>query len=165
MRKNKILFIGIMLIFFLGVILLCSCRSFFQVPPFIVSSPECVLSSQTGSFKFAGVKFSVWNMRQSEIENISVVFSVYENEKGVSPFAGGNPLTGGNIIAASLNCSILPGACGEFEAGLDSYISKVPEEPYYIDFLYLESVRYADGQQWNDPVGAFFVRGKNEKNL
>jgi len=148
----------------LGIIWLCSCKNLFQTPPFILTPPECVLSSQTGSFKFVGVKFSVWNMRNSEIKTISAVFSVYEDSNGASPFVGGNPLSGGNIISASLDCSVLPGACGEFEAGLDAYISKVPEKPYYVDFLYLESVGYADGHQWHDPSGAFFVRGKNEKD-
>lgn len=140
-----------------------ACDNYFQSPPFILSQPECVLSSQSGNFQFAGVKFSVWNMRQSEIKSISAVFSVFESENGSSPFSGGNPFTGGNVITATLDCSILPGAHEDFEAGLDSYISKVPENPYYIDFLYLESVEYADGQTWHDPAGTHFVRGKNEK--
>ena len=108
-----------------------SCDNSFESPPFVLSQPECVLSSQSGNFQFAGVKFSVWNMRQSEIKSISAVFSVFESENGSSPFSGGNPFTGGNVITASLDCSILPGGHEEFEAGLDPYISKVPEKPFF----------------------------------
>lgn len=173
MKKNKfaaampsqppVIRIFFTLCLLMSVLLFFSCGNFFETPPFVLSPPECVLSSQSGNFQFAGVKFSVWNMSQSEITSISVVFSVYENENGSSPFSGGNPFTGGNIITASLDCSILPGEQEDFEAGLDPYISKIPEKPYYVDFLYLESVEYADGQTWQDPAGTHFVRGKNEK--
>ena len=131
-----------------------SCGNIFQNPPFILSSPECVLTSDTASFRFAGVKFSVWNARQSVIKRISAVFSVYKDEHG------GNPFSGGNVVSATLECSIAPGECEEFEAGLDPYISETPKSPYYIDFFYLKEVLYEDGEVWSDPAGAFYVRGK-----
>ena len=136
---------------------LCSCGGIVKKPPFILSEPECVLASGTESFQIAGVKFSVWNLRQTEIKSLSVVFSVYDDENGVNPFVGGN------VVSATLECSIMPGECEEFEAGLDSYIYRMPEKPYFIDFFYLKSVGYENGQMWRDPAGVFFVRGKNEK--
>lgn len=136
--------------------LLVSCSNLFQSPPFVLSSPECVLNSETGCFSFAGVKFSVWNVRQSEIQGISVVFSIYKDKNGSFAFPGGN------VVYANLVCSIAPGECETFEAGLDSYLLEVPESPYYVDFFYLDKVFYADGQIWQDPAGSFFVRGKSE---
>ena len=152
----EILVLGVIVIVLSSICacLFLSCECLFQSPPFVLSSPECVLLSETGCFQFAGVKFSVWNARQSEIQRISVVFSVYKDENG------GNPSPGGNVVAAGLECSIAPGECEEFEACLDSYISEIPNAPYYVDFFYLKEVLYADGQLWSDPVGAYFVRGK-----
>lgn len=131
-----------------------SCDSLFQSPPFILSAPECVLTSETGNFRFAGVKFSVWNARQSEIKGITAVFSVFKDAQG------GNPFSGKNIVTADFDCTIAPGGTLQFEAALDAYISEIPETPYYIDFLYLKEVLYADGQKWSDNIGTFFARGK-----
>ena len=159
-KKNRgsfgaaLLFVLILILSSVCACLFFSCDSMFQNPPFILSSPECVLTSGTGSFRFAGVKFSVWNARQSEIKAISAVFSVYKDDKG------GNPFSGGNVVTADMDCTITPGGCLELEAALDPYISEIPNSPYFIDFLYLKEIVYADGQTWSDPTGAFFVRGK-----
>ncbi|MCR4940852.1 MAG: hypothetical protein K5930_12220 [Treponemataceae bacterium] len=83
-----------------------------------------------------------------------MVFSVYESDQGENPFFLGN------VICDDLECCIESGDCAEFEAGLDAYVLQVPDKPYYIDFLYLQSVEFADGYVWLDPTGAFFVRGK-----
>ena len=131
-----------------------SCGGLFQSPPFILSAPECVLTSETGNFRFAGVKFSVWNARQAEIKGITAVYSVYKDAQG------GNPLCGKNIVTTDFDCTIAAGGCMQFESALDAYISEIPETPYYIDFLYLKEVVYADGQKWSDNTGTFFVRGK-----
>ncbi len=132
----------------------CSLGDISLSPPFLLSAPECVLASETGSFEFAGVKFSVRNKSSTEIKNISVVFSVYESE------SGGKPFLWGNSISSKMECSIESGECAEFEASLDSYIVQVPEEPYYIDYFYLSSAEFSDGYVWHDPTGAFFVRGR-----
>lgn len=131
-----------------------SCDNIFQSPPFILSAPECVLTSETGNFRFAGVKFSVWNARQAEIKGITAVFSVFKDAQG------GNPFVSGNSVSANIECSIMSDECGVFEIGLDLYVSKIPDKPYYIDFFYLKSVIYEDGQSWQDPAGVFFVGGK-----
>lgn len=154
MRNKQSFFCGMLILSFLSFFLLTSCENFPQNTPFILSTPEVSISSDTGEFVFSGVKFSLWNARQSEIKSILAVFSVFEDQDG------GNPFPVDNVVAKRILCSVMPGKSGSFEVSLDPYIKSVPDKEFYVDFFYLESVEYADGQQWYDPAGFFCVRGK-----
>lgn len=134
---------------------LSSFMSFFHqevtVPPVIVSTPVCLLSSSEGNFRHAGISFECHNTDSRAICSMEVSFIVYTDE------SGGNPFYGSNVISALVTADILPDASVTCEISLDSKLARIPDEPFCIDYFYVTKVVFADDSAWADPYGFYYA--------
>ncbi len=135
----------------LFLICLTGCGSDFSAPQFILSKPECVLMSKTGTFDFAGVRFSFCNRRNVAVTGFEIQFSVFGTVSGENPFFRSN------VVTSDINGTFLPDEIYELEISLDSYLREIPENPYFIDHFFVRSVSYADGSVWRNDFGAYYL--------
>ncbi len=139
------------LVFVLLLFCLTSCEGDFSAPQFLLSKPECVLTSKTGSFDFAGVSFSFCNKRNVSVTGFEIQFSVFATASGENPFFKSN------VVSSHITGTFLPDEIYELEISLDQYLREIPSNPYFIDHFFVKSVSYADGFVWRNDFGAFYL--------
>ena len=132
--------------------LLLSCTSMESLTcPYLIENPRVELGESEGSYKYAGMRFSLFNESEKTIENFTMSFMLYDSD-------GNSPFLGSNCIVSKCKWRIQPGAENDFVISLDPYISVLPDEPYQIDYIYLREICYSDGSSWKDPFGMYCMR-------
>ena len=153
-QKIKKLSQFLQILLFSSILLVCfsSCSTLDSVTcPYLISEPKVEIAEKDDFFKYAGVIFSLYNKSDKDIESFTVSFMIYDSD-------GNNPLIGSNCIVAKCNWNLRASFSSEFIISLDDYISKVPEEPFKVDFIYIREIKYSDGSSWKDPYGMFCMQ-------
>lgn len=140
--KNRISKILLSMIVFFCV----GCKSFGNTKtPYIISG-EFVCGDETQGYSICGIQLNVFNKSEQEIKNLTVVFYLFDSD--------GEPVdTGNNNFVLSVDVSIPPKDSNEFCISLDDFMTSMPEEKYFVDYLYLSKISYEDGSEWSDPFG------------
>jgi hypothetical protein len=134
-----------------GIILLhTACTEIGQnYPPYVITSPLCVLDERSGYYHYAGIEFELLNTAQKDIACITVSFRLFDAETLRSPFIGTN------AFKFKLNFVVVSHETQEYVIPLDDYLYIAPSEPYIVDFFYISEIVYADGTTWKDTYGVF----------
>jgi hypothetical protein len=124
-----------------------------DAPPYVVTSPVCVVGERTGYYQFIGIEFYFLNTSPKEISQITVSFRVFDAQTEK------NPLVGSNLFELTLLGSIYADEKKEMIIPFDRDIYKAPSEPNLIDFFYVSEILYVDCSTWEDPYGTYHKGG------
>jgi hypothetical protein len=94
----------------------------------------------------AFLEYTFCNESKRVVKDFTIVFYVFDSDGDV-------PLKNKNNIVVRIQTEV-----GEKEElsdkiKLNEYLSYIPEEPFFVDYLYVSSINYIEGTLWNDPFG------------
>lgn len=94
----------------------------------------------------AFLEYTFCNDSKKVVKDFTIVFYVFDSDGDV-------PLKNKNNIVVRIQMEV-----GEKEElsdkiKLNEYLSYIPEEPFFVDYLYVSSINYIEGTLWNDPFG------------
>ena len=94
----------------------------------------------------AFLEYTFCNDSKKVVKDFTIVFYVFDSDGDV-------PLKNKNNIVVRIQTEV--GAKEELsdKIKLNEYLSYIPEEPFFIDYLYVSSINYIEGTLWNDPFG------------
>ena len=94
----------------------------------------------------AFLEYTFCNDSKKVVKDFTIVFYVFDSDGDV-------PLKNKNNIVVRIQTEV--GAKEELsdKIKLNEYLSYVPEEPFFVDYLYVSSINYIEGTLWNDPFG------------
>lgn len=140
MKKVVRIFI-LMFLFFLP-----GCKGFsLDSIPYIISG-DFVMEEDSSDYSICGVDFYLVNKGEKEIRKINIVFYLFDQD-------GEPAYECRSKISAEAELSIMPGENSRFCMSLDSFMNSIPENPLFVDYLYLARIEYEDGSTWDDPFG------------
>jgi len=137
-------FLRLILPFFL--FLNISCVAFPQNSIPYAMSGEFVMEDGCQDYSICGVDVFLLNKSNKEIENISIVFFLFDKD-------GEPAYECRNKISAKIEQYIAPEESASFCISLDRFMNAIPSEPLLVDYLYLAKIEYEDGSVWEDPYG------------
>lgn len=94
----------------------------------------------------AFLEYTFCNDSKKVVKDFTIVFYVFDSDGDV-------PLKNKNNIVVRIQTEV--GVKEELsdKIKLNEYLSYIPEEPFFIDYLYVSSINYIEGTLWNDPFG------------
>lgn len=94
----------------------------------------------------AFLEYTFCNDSKKVVKDFTIVFYVFDSDGYV-------PLKNKNNIVVRIQTEV--GAKEELsdKIKLNEYLSYIPEEPFFVDYLYVSSINYIEGTLWNDPFG------------
>lgn len=94
----------------------------------------------------AFLEYTFCNDSKKVVKDFTIVFYVFDSDGDV-------PLKNKNNIVVRIQTEV--GAKEELsdKIMLNEYLSYIPEEPFFVDYLYVSSINYIEGTLWNDPFG------------
>ena len=94
----------------------------------------------------AFLEYTFCNDSKKVVKDFTIVFYVFDSDGDV-------PLKNKNNIVVRIQTEV--GAKEELsdKIKLNEYLSYIPEEPFFVDYLYVSSINYIEGTLWNDPFG------------
>lgn len=94
----------------------------------------------------AFLEYTFCNDSKKVVKDFTIVFYVFDSDGDV-------PLKNKNNIVVQIQTEV--GAKEELsdKIKLNEYLSYIPEEPFFVDYLYVSSINYIEGTLWNDPFG------------
>lgn len=94
----------------------------------------------------AFLEYTFCNDSKKVVKDFTIVFYVFDSDGDV-------PLKNKNNIVVRIQTEV--GAKEELsdKIKLNEYLSYIPEEPFFVDYLYVSSIDYIEGTLWNDPFG------------
>jgi hypothetical protein len=94
----------------------------------------------------AFLEYTFCNDSKKVVKDFTIVFYVFDSDGDV-------PLKNKNNIVVRIQMEV--GAKEELsdKIKLNEYLSYIPEEPFFVDYLYVSSINYIEGTLWNDPFG------------
>ena len=94
----------------------------------------------------AFLEYTFCNDSKKVVKDFTIVFYVFDSDGDV-------PLKNKNNIVVRILTEV--GAKEELsdKIKLNEYLSYIPEEPFFVDYLYVSSINYIEGTLWNDPFG------------
>lgn len=94
----------------------------------------------------AFLEYTFCNDSKKIVKDFTIVFYVFDSDGDV-------PLKNKNNIVVRIQTEV--GAKEELsdKIKLNEYLSYIPEEPFFVDYLYVSSINYIEGMLWNDPFG------------
>lgn len=94
----------------------------------------------------AFLEYTFCNDSKKVVKDFTIVFYVFDSDGDV-------PLKNKNNIVVRIKTEV--GAKEELsdKIKLNEYLSYIPEEPFFVDYLYVSSINYIEGTLWNDPFG------------
>ena len=94
----------------------------------------------------AFLEYTFCNDSKKIVKDFTIVFYVFDSDGDV-------PLKNKNNIVVRIQMEV--GAKEELsdKIKLNEYLSYIPEEPFFVDYLYVSSINYIEGTLWNDPFG------------
>ena len=94
----------------------------------------------------AFLEYTFCNESKKIVKDFTIVFYVFDSDGDV-------PLKNKNNIVVRIQMEV--GAKEELsdKIKLNEYLSYIPEEPFFVDYLYVSSINYIEGTLWNDPFG------------
>ena len=94
----------------------------------------------------AFLEYTFCNDSKKVVKDFTIVFYVFDSDGDV-------PLKNKNNIVVRIQMEV--GVKEELsdKIKLNEYLSYIPEEPFFIDYLYVSSINYIEGTLWNDPFG------------
>ena len=94
----------------------------------------------------AFLEYTFCNDSKKVVKDFTIVFYVFDSDGDV-------PLKNKNNIVVRIQMEV--GAKEELSdrIKLNEYLSYIPEEPFFVDYLYVSSINYIEGTLWNDPFG------------
>lgn len=94
----------------------------------------------------AFLEYTFCNDSKKIVKDFTIVFYVFDSDGDV-------PLKNKNNIVVRIQTEV--GAKEELsdKIKLNEYLSYIPEEPFFVDYLYVSSINYIEGTLWNDPFG------------
>lgn len=94
----------------------------------------------------AFLEYTFCNDSKKVVKDFTIVFYVFDSDGDV-------PLKNKNNIVVQIQMEV--GAKEELsdKIKLNEYLSYIPEEPFFVDYLYVSSINYIEGTLWNDPFG------------
>jgi hypothetical protein len=94
----------------------------------------------------AFLEYTFCNDSKKVVKDFTIVFYVFDSDGDV-------PLKNKNNIVVRIQMEV--GAKEELsdKIKLNEYLSYIPEEPFFVDYLYVSSINYIEGTLWNDLFG------------
>lgn len=94
----------------------------------------------------AFLEYTFCNDSKKVVKDFTIVFYVFDSDGDV-------PLKNKNNIVVRIQTEV--GAKEELsdKIKLNEYLTYIPEEPFFVDYLYVSSINYIEGTLWNDPFG------------
>lgn len=94
----------------------------------------------------AFLEYTFCNDSKKVVKDFTIVFYVFDSDGDV-------PLKNKNNIVVRIQMEV--GVKEELsdKIKLNEYLSYIPEEPFFVDYLYVSSINYIEGTLWNDPFG------------
>ncbi len=94
----------------------------------------------------AFLEYTFCNDSKKIVKDFTIVFYVFDSDGDV-------PLKNKNNIVVRIQTEV--GVKEELsdKIKLNEYLSYIPEEPFFVDYLYVSSINYIEGTLWNDPFG------------
>ena len=94
----------------------------------------------------AFLEYTFCNDSKKVVKDFTIVFYVFDSDGDV-------PLKNKNNIVVRIQTEV--GAKEELsdKIKLNEYLSYIPEEPFFVDYLCVSSINYIEGTLWNDPFG------------
>lgn len=94
----------------------------------------------------AFLEYTFCNDSKKVVKDFTIVFYVFDSDGDV-------PLKNKNNIVVRIQTEV--GAKEELsdKIKLNEYLSYIPEEPFFVDYLYVSFINYIEGTLWNDPFG------------
>ena len=94
----------------------------------------------------AFLEYTFCNDSKKVVKDFTIVFYVFDSDGDV-------PLKNKNNIVVRIQTEV--GAKEELsdKIKLNEYLSYIPEEPFFVDYLYVSSINYIEGTLWDDPFG------------
>ena len=134
------------LLFMVFVFLFAGCTLFAKEKAPYVLTGEFVCQEGAQEYSICGVDFYLYNKAELEMKSAVIVFFLFDSD--------GEPIdTGRSSIKLNVKLSLQPKTSTTFCVSLDEYMNSLPEETYFIDYLYISKIEYADGSEWNDAFG------------
>lgn len=132
---------------FIIVGMLTSCNEVFarENVPYIVNG-NFVMEKDFAEFEVCGIDLYFLNKADKEVENFTVVFSLFDEN-------GEPAATTKNSLVFTVSENLDPKESVNLCLSLDDYITYIPTEDYFIDYLYVSRISYSDGTVWSDPYG------------
>ena len=92
------------------------------------------------------LEYTFCNDSKKVVKDFTIVFYVFDSDGDV-------PLKNKNNIVVRIQTEV--GVKEELsdKIKLNEYLSYIPEEPFFVDYLYVSSINYIEGTLWNDPFG------------
>ena len=145
MRKISLFLLAVFLsVFFFS----CAASSFFALN---IENP-CVIENAVHVLCVNGfdscVRFDMRNDSKEKIESVTVTFSL-NDEDGSSMLVSGSTVTVTAEVFAEADESF------SFDISADFFLLESPDEPYNVDFAYINSIRYVSGHVWHDFYGMY----------
>lgn len=141
--KRKLNIGRIIFFFFEFCFFSCSLTAKENAPYFI--NGEFIIEEST-EYEIAGLDLYLLNKSEKQISAFTVVFYLFDED--------GNPPQGAkNSIVIKVNTEIDSNDYLQNVINLDKYMYEIPEQPYFVDYLYLSEIIYSDGTKWKDPFG------------
>lgn len=128
------------------VFLLTACTGFsYDKAPYLIKG-EMVMDSDSEDYEIAGINLSFKNLEKKTVSELTVVFFMFDEDGEPVSFRKGN-------MVLTIKKNIASGEYCQFCVSLDKYLTEIPEEPYFIDYLYVSEIVYEDESTWKDPLG------------
>lgn len=122
------------------------CKSFGgEIVPYIVNG-NFVMESNISEYEICGVDLYFLNKSEKSVKSFTIVFFLFDNE-------GEPAATTKNNIVFKIDEDLDPMESINLCLNLDKYVNYVPEDGFFIDYLYISSIIYSDDSEWSDPLG------------
>ena len=152
-RAKNLIFLWLLMGAF-SLFLSCTSTEAFNCP-YLISNPRVELGEFEDQHNYAGMHFSLYNKSSQTIKSFTLSCMLYDED-------GNNPFVGSNCIVSKCRWDLESGKSIDFVINLDPYISRVPDEAFIVDYIYLREINYADGSSWKDPYGMYCIREREE---
>jgi len=131
---------------FLVVMFFISCSLFAERNvPYVVNG-NFVMEDNIAEYEVCGVDLYFLNKSEKAVKDFTVVFYLFDDE--------GEPAsTSRNNLVFKVDEELNPMESTNLCLSLDKYINYLPQEGYFIDYLYVSSITYLDESVWSDPFG------------
>lgn len=131
----------------IGIIFISiSCEAFAKENVPYIASGNFVMEENIAEYEVCGVDLYFLNKSEKKVRNFTVVFYLFDEE--------GEPVnTTKNNIVITIDENLNPMEEINLCISLDKYMNYLPEEGYFIDYLYVSNIVYEDSSVWSDPFG------------
>ena len=137
-------------LFILSGLLFCLCFngcSFMPVTPvpYMVAG-DFVMEEASDEYSVCGIDLLFFNQSDKAVREFSIVFFLFDKD--------GEPAREcSNRISFDIEKNVDARDSFSKCLSLDKYMNSFPDEPLWVDYLYVSRIDYEDGTFWEDPYG------------